>query len=158
MKKELEKEQEKIQVSEVKNEILETIIRNNIVGDNNNKVKINELKELSGKKDIQAEQCKIIIASVEALANILLSGEQKKEKERREYQGKLATLKINNNQLLIEIKKRKQEVLMLKTSLEKVKKGTNHNKVKTREHVEMKEYNKMLRKRIGRHEANKKKL
>ena len=89
---------------------------------------------------------------------MLLNDEKKKEKERCEHQGKLTTLKINSNQLLIEIKKRKQEVFMLKTSLEKVKKDVNHSENKTRECVEMKECNKALNKRIGRHEANKKKL
>ena len=57
-----------------------------------------------------SESCyenKLSIASVQAFAKILLKYEKKKEKERRECQGKLRKLTINNNQLLIEIKKQK---------------------------------------------------
>ena len=51
-----------------------------------------------------------------------LNNETNNEKERCECQRKLSTIKINDNQLLIKIKKWKKEVLMLKTRLEKGKK------------------------------------
>ena len=54
MKKELEKEQERAQVSEVENETSQITISNHIVDYDDDEVKINETKGLSEKKDIQA--------------------------------------------------------------------------------------------------------
>ena len=53
----------------------------------------------------------------------------KKEKEQCEHQEKLRNLKINNNRLLIEIKKQKQENFALQNSLDKTTKDMRNNKV-----------------------------
>ena len=63
---------------------------------------------------------------------------RKKKKERSEHEGKLNKLTINSNQLLIEIRKKKQEVVMLKIRIEKVKNDWTNNKVVTREYYEKK--------------------
>ena len=67
-------------------------------------------------------------------------------------------LEVNNNQLLIEMKKKKQEMVALKNSLDKGKKNTSNNKGMTRECFEGKERKKKLSQRIGRHEVSKNEL
>ena len=52
---------------------------------------------------------------------MLLNDEEKNYKERRECQGKLGKLKVDNDQLSIEINKKKQEVVVLKNAADKVK-------------------------------------
>ena len=121
-KKEFQKEQEKTKVLEVKNEILEITIKNCIADDNKKKNKIDELKGELYKKHVQEEEHTITIASEEALTKMLLKDEKKKEKEWREHQGILRNLTINNNPLLIEMKKQKQEVSILKNRWDKTKK------------------------------------
>ena len=44
---------------------------------------------------------------------MLLNDEKKQDKERRDHQIKLLELKVDNNQLLIEIRKKRQEVVTL---------------------------------------------
>ena len=58
----------------------------------------------------------------EEFASMSLNYQKKQEKETCEYQGKLTTLRIKNNQLLIEIKKWKQGVFMSKLFLKNLKK------------------------------------
>ena len=82
-------EKEKIEVLEAENEIVSMLIRSDIADDNNKKEKINELQGLSDKKDVQDEQSKITTASAEALTSMLLTDENKNEKERSECEGKL---------------------------------------------------------------------
>ena len=48
------------------------------------------------------------MSSAEALTRMLLNDENKQDKERREHQGKLSKLEFDNNQLVIEIKKKRQ--------------------------------------------------
>ena len=45
------------------------------------------------------------IASAVAFSRILSNDEKKQDKERRDYQGKLCRLEVDDNQFLIEIKK-----------------------------------------------------
>ena len=98
MEKDLQQEKEKTEVLEVKNDTPETTMRNETIDQKNNKNKINELKGVSNKKDVQEEKHNMAIASVEAFAIILLNYERKNDKERSECQGKLSKLGINNNQ------------------------------------------------------------
>ena len=64
---------------------------------------------------------------------------KKKEKERSEHEWKLHKLTTNSNQLLIEIRENKKEVVILKSRIEKVKNNRNNNKVVTREHFTKKD-------------------
>ena len=117
---------------------LETLIWNYSIDENNNKKKINELKGVLNKNDIQEEEHNMIISSEEAFTRMTLYDENKNDKERRECQGKLIKLEVNNNQLLIEIKKKKQEVVVLKNASDKVKQNMS-NKGATRKCFERKE-------------------
>ena len=63
-----------------------------------------------------------MIDSAGAFARKLLNDEKKQDEEQRQHQGKLREFEVNNNQVLIEIKKKKQEVVTLKNATEKVKK------------------------------------
>ena len=49
------------------------------------------------------------ISSIEVFERASSNDENKNYKERRECQGKLSKLEVNNNQLLIEIKKRNRK-------------------------------------------------
>ena len=85
-----------MQVIEVENEILETIVRKTIADNDNNKATFSD-KWLLDAKYIQVDQYNFVIASSEAFEKIWLKDVTKKEKEWCEHQGKLRLLKINNN-------------------------------------------------------------
>ena len=68
-------------------------------------------------KDIQTTEHIITIASAKVLTKTLSKDEKKKENERCKCQEKLRNFTINNNRLLIKIKKQKQENFALKNSL-----------------------------------------
>ena len=78
------------------------------------------------RKDVQEEECSMIIASEERLTKILLNDENRKEKEWIECQGKLSNLTINNDQLSIDMRKSKN--FPHQNRLDKTKKDTNNNK------------------------------
>ena len=138
MEKDLQQEKEKTEVLEVKNDTPETTMRNETIDQKNNKNKINELKGVSNKKDVQEEKHNMAIASVEAFAIMLLNDETKQDKERRECQGKFRKLEVNDNQLLIEINKKRQKVVTLQNDAKKVKQTMSNNKFMVCKHFESK--------------------
>ena len=87
---------------------------------------------------------------------MLLNYEKKQDKERCECQGKFIKLELNNNQLLIEIKKKRQEVVALQNAEENVKQNTSNDKGIMRENFERKGREKIVQKQTGRNEARKK--
>ena len=58
------------------------------------------------------------MALAETFANMSFKCQEKKEKERSEHEWKLNKLTTNSNKLLIEIRKNKHEVVMLKSRID----------------------------------------
>ena len=54
--------------------------------------------------EIELEKCKIVVAEAEAYAAMFMRGEYEKGIEREKYQNNLNQLKINYNQVSIEMK------------------------------------------------------
>ena len=73
-------------------------MRDCMTEDDNNRNKINKLNVTLNKKEIQEEEHNMTTSSAEAFARMLLNDEKKKDAKRRECQGKLNNLNVDNNQ------------------------------------------------------------
>ena len=74
-------------------------------------IKKKQAKSIIRQENMQAEQHKISIASTEEFANVLIKNWNKTKWVWRKLKKKLT---ISNNQFLIKMRKKKQEVVILK--------------------------------------------